>query len=159
VTSLQPQLRLHFSSSQRPCLTGAQSQDSAPPPQTQRGRRNKARRPWESRGTWVLPCVTLFGEWEEVKCPTRDAFLHLADNWPVSNSRNPDGVGLIEKAYRSAGMAQSWMGWRVWVGQPAPTDDTPASVPSDSVDSRCSPRLGLREETVLCFTWSDTVRH
>lgn len=39
-----------------------------------------------------------------MKCPARDAFLHLADNWPVSNSRNPDEVGLIEKAYRSAGM-------------------------------------------------------
>lgn len=50
---------------------------------------------------------SITGEWEEVKYPTRDAFIHLADNWPVSNSRNPDEVGLIEEAYRSAGMAQS----------------------------------------------------
>lgn len=89
-----------------------------------------------------------------MKCPTRDAFLHLANNWLVSNSRNHDGVGLIEKAYRTdPQLVWHSLEWDVEsVGQPAPTDDTPASVPSDSVDSRCSPWLGLKEETVLCFT-------
>lgn len=33
--------------------------------------------------------------------PTKDAFHHLADSWPVSNSRNHDGVELIEKAHRT----------------------------------------------------------
>lgn len=34
--------------------------------------------------------------------PYKGCLLHLADNWPVSNSRNHDGAGLIEKAYRAA---------------------------------------------------------
>lgn len=89
-----------------------------------------------------------------MKCPTRDAaFLHLADSWPVSNSRNHDGVGLIHRKGPTEQLVWHGLEWDVEsIGQPAPTGDTPASVPSDSVDSRCSPWLGLREETVMCFT-------
>lgn len=88
-----------------------------------------------------------------MKCPQRVAFLHLAMNWPVSNSRTHDGVRFIEMACRT----DPWLVWHslewdVESGQPAPRDNTPASVPNGSADSRCSPCLGIREENVLCFT-------
>lgn len=86
--------------------------------------------------------------------PTKNAFFHPADDWPVSNSRDHAGVELTEEAYRTdPQLVWHRLEWGVKsVGQPAPTHDTPASVPRDSVDSRCFPWLGLREETVLCFT-------
>lgn len=50
--------------------------------------------------TSVWSYITLFGV-SEGTCPKEDAFFHLAGSWAFASSRNHNGGGFIEMAFRT----------------------------------------------------------
>lgn len=110
----------------------------------------------------VWPCITLFWERKEGACPKRDTFLHLVGSWAFASSRNHNGKGsqkwsaeqalFLERQKKSL----SWYGTILGgmtdgSGQTTPVDDTPASAPSGSADSRRSPTAGNQGRKHVVF--------
>lgn len=102
----------------------------------------------------------------EDACPKRDAFVHLVGSWAFASSRNHNQRGSqkwpAEQVLFLEGQGKSLLVWHHlgWMTegnwQTTPTDNTPASAPSGSVDSRCSPWLEIREET-CCVSHDQTL--